>query len=745
MKDNLKVSDQVIINEMLLRRKYKVNLPIRNPIHKTSKSEKAMIVSIVKNIESLGFTFDKELFENLMTYPKDDIEKFYIDLVSKLKALVGADKVYTPMYPNFPRQVAEADVAELFINAINHYWTFGTLMPEYEKDERMPLFEDKNLTVLTVGTTDDVFEIFKNLVGSKTNLSKQDKDDMENVIATYPTFYDYLPDEIPLKENVALIGKFVLLKAAIKNARAIQKYYKTATDVLRLITALSDGDISLASKTKYRSLRRCERRMVMNLLAGCGNILEDMYRYKYEWIRIGEIIHPFEYKRKKYDTVNDAFDILRNGKKPLFIPGNVQNAINSGDIHTATILLKNRPGDFARQLDKLLRDAIDKNYIINCFREVVNDISVPVLLQVRQHFNDRNNGNPVRVFFPKGNLAKAISIPNKLTVIDDKICKTIVKICDNAIIEQFKNKDFMGNVYIDDEMRNFLIPFSQRSASSGSKSIVRGSRIGLNNNAETVRAFIWWTNTNNSRVDIDLSAAIYDENWNYIEHISYTNLRSITYKAYHSGDITNGGSVDGKGVAEFIDIDIDAIAHNGRYVVFQVYSFTGQKFSTLPNCRFGWMERENVNSGEIFEPSTVDMNVDITAEGFTAIPVIFDCQTREFIWCDMNLSISQNRSHHFGNNLESNLHGVTAVCYAMTHLSKPNLYTLILLNTMARGYIVTDRNKADIIFSNDATPPIEIIETEDKKTGEKKLVEHEKSDVRVITAYDTDYFMGYLL
>ncbi len=741
------------INEMLLRRKNKVNLPKRVPAHEQSKSEKAMIVSIAKNVESLGFTFDKELFENLMTYPKSEIESFYTDLITKLKVLVGADKVYTPMYPNFPRQVAEADAAELFINAIIHYWTFGTMMPKYEKNERMPLFEDVNLTVLTVGTTDDILDIFKNLVSSKTSLSAQDKGDVENIIATYSNFYEYLPDEIPLKENVALIGKLILAKAAIKNAGAIQKYYKTATDVLRLVTALSDGDISLATETKYRSLRRCERRMVMDLLAGCGNILEDMYRYQYEWIRVGEIVHPFEYKQRKYDTVNEAFNTLRNDKKPMFVPGKVQAAINVSDMRTAATLLKNRPGDFARQLDKLLRDAKDKNYIVNCFREVADSVSVPVLMQVRQHFKDRNSGNAIRVFFPKGNLARAISIPNDLATIDEKVCKAIVKICDNAIVEQFKSKDFMGNVYIDEEMRNFLVPFSQRSASSGSKSIVRGSRIGLNDNAEAVRAFIWWTNTDNSRddyygngrVDIDLSAAIYDENWNYVEHISYTRLRSGKLKAYHSGDITNGGSVKGKGVAEFIDINIDAIAQNGRYVAFQVYSFTRQKFSTLPNCRFGWMEREDVDSGEIFEPSTVDMRIDVTAEGVTAIPVIFDCQTREFIWCDMNLAMSQNRSHYFGNNLESNLRGVTAVCYAMTHLSKPNLYSLIGLNAMARGRIVTDRNEADIIFSNDTTPPVEVVEVEDEKTGKKKLVEQVKSDVQIVTAYDTDYFMGRLL
>lgn len=59
--------------------------------------------------------------------------------------------------------------------------------------------------------------------------------------------------------------------------------------------------------------------------------------------------------------------------------------------------------------------------------------------------------------------------------------------------------------------------------------------------------------------------------------------------------------------------------------------------------------------------------------------------------------------------------------------------------------MVDNRNDADIIFSNDTTPPVEIVEVEDEKTGKVKLVERVKSDVQIITAYDTDYIMGQLL
>ena len=738
-------------NKILLRRK---NLLIIEPInadYEQTKNEQALVVTMMKNVQSLGFTFSKELFEALSHMNRDELKVFYSDLIPALKELVGADVEYNPMYPNFPTQVAEMDGIELFINAIVHYWSFGTLMPEYEKDERLPLIDVNKMALLSTGNHEDLMEIFKNLVASKTSLSAQDKEDVTTIIKDCADYANYLPDEIPLKENVALIGKLIIEEAPVKSASAISKYFRTATDVLRLVTALSDGDISLAGKTKYRNLKRRERRMILDLLANCGNITEDLFRYQYEWIRVAEILHPFEYNYPRYKNVNKAFDTLRNDKKPLMFGGKVQAAILRKDMKAAADLLKSRPGEFARQLDKVLRDSDNPAYILECFKSVAVEISAPVLLQVRQHFIGRmaETPNPVRVFFPKGNLAKAMSIKNELPAIDKTICQNVAKACRDALIEQYKSKESLGKVYVDEEFKNYLVPFSQRSASSTNKSVVRGSQLPIKSDATAVRAFIWWTNTSKGngwdagRVDIDLSAAIYDSDWNYVEHVSYTRLRSGKMKAFHSGDITNGGSLNGKGVAEFIDVDIDAVAENGRYIVYQVYNYTGQHYSSLENCRFGWMEREDVQSGEIFEPTTVNMVMDVNAEGVTAIPVIFDCVERKFIWCDMNLGIE--RSHHGGINLESNISGVTATCYAMTHLNKPNIYDLAMLNAMARGTVVTDRNEADIIFSNDTTVPFEIVVEKDETTGEEKRVVKDKVDVPIITSFDTDYFMGNLL
>lgn len=688
------------MNEILLRRKNKLIVERGNETTPNNQ----YIATIIKNIEALGYTFSKELFEILQTFSQNDLQKFYLELVPILKKLVGADVSYKPMYPNFPKSVMEADYIDLFINAIVHYWSNGTLYPYEKREERLPLFDATKVKVLDLGTTEDLYSIFNHLCQSKTSISQTDKEDLEWM---FKNLSIKLPDEIPSKENTALIGKLYLENAPLAASKDIQKYFKTATDVLRLITAMSDGDISLASNTRFRNFRRKERRILLELLQGCGAIEEDMLKYKNRWIRVGERLHPAEYPDAQFGKVITAFQKLRNGIKIDTFAGKVTKAIDTEDYKSALILLKQRPGELARRLDYLLRTTDDKNSVITAFHDVADEVSTPVLLQVNEHFANRTKKSDSRVFFPKGNLARCYCIENTLPDIDEKYCNAIEKICENALIGHYKSRDFLGKVYLSETFKRYIVPFSQRSASKALKTIVRGSKLPIDSNTKALRAFIWWTNMEDSAhygtIDIDLSAAIFDENWNYMEHVSYTNLRSNQYNAYHSGDITNGGPTSGDGVSEFLDVDIDSVVKYGaRYVVYQVYSYTRQSFSDMPHAMFGWMGRTDVKSGEIYEPKTVTQKMDLASQSTVCIPVIFDCVNREIIWCDMNLSLNGCYSNQGGNNVESNLSGVAATCYSMVNICKPNLYDLIELHIKARGLRVYNKEEADVVFDVDS-------------------------------------------
>lgn len=694
---------------IILRRKNRVFINDDDMLKSLSgaagEKNKQIVATMNKNIEVFGYTMSEALFDKLVHMKAKNREVVYDILVNGLKELTGADKVYNPMYPNFPESVMEKGDFELYFNAIVHYWSFGTLLPYEEKKERVPLFNTAKVKVLEAGSFDDLNDIFNNFCASKTSLSKSDVDDMVFILNSAKVT---LPDEIPFKENTACICRLLVDTGVDTDGSLCRKYIKTATDVLRLVTAMSDGDVSLAENTKFRNLKRSERRIIMNLLAGCGNVAENMNRYAGRWIRVGEKLHPGEFaKNERYTKVVQAFGIIRNDGKIQSFGGKVDAAIASGDVTTVVSLLKKRPGEFARRIDFLLRtfdkDA-DKKAVIMGFASVAKDVSSTVLLQVREHFINKLDGSDdMRVFFPKGNLARSYYIKNdKAETIPEDAMIMVIAVCENALVNIYGSRAFLGKVYIDKALRNYTVPFSLRSAGKTMTAVSRGSRIAIDDSVKIIRPFIWWTNTKNDIIDVDLSVAVFADNWDCLEHVSYSNLKSEKFGMYHSGDITNGGPVDGEGAAEFIDLDIDkALGAGARYAVFNVYNFSNELFSKMEHAAFGFMTRENMESGEIFEPSTVKQRMDLASATTTCIPVIFDLKERVFIWCDMALTADHVRAGYGGINVESNLPSVVVTCKAMVDVKKPNLYDLFTFNATARGVITDNPDEADIRFGLD--------------------------------------------
>ena len=693
-------------NSILLRRKNKVI------VNKgVSILPDVYVGSALKNIENLGYTFSPSLIDTVRTLSVDEFTSFYKQLVKDLKENLGANVVYNPMYPNFPTQVMEASDAELYINAVIHYFSTYFLqpltgsglpnggLPVYEKEERIPLLDNVELKVIELGTDEEFDTLISQLMSSKTSISDTDKKDIEWIISTYPSVDSVLPTEIPLKENVGFIVS-LLLQHEKASVAQVSRYFKTATDVLRLATALSDGDVSLAKNTKFRKFKRAERRLMLGLLEKCHNVTEDMLRYKKRWIRLGEILHPSEYLTK-FPKTNDAFHVLRNNEKFVTFGGKVERALLDGNYTLAAELLKNRPGEFARRLDHILRNTQHIRFVLASFAEVVHEVSTPVLLQVAAHFKHRNDDAELRTFFPKGNTAKAISIENKLGTIHEDVRFLVVGIALKALTERFSELTPLNKVYLDEKLKDYIVPFSQRSASKSLRTLIRGSKVEMPE-GDTIRFFIHWKDADDYRsIDLDLGAVMFGDNWEWQGFVNWQELRNASYNAYHSGDITEAPN----GACEFIDLDIPScVEHNIRYVAMSVNVYRGPNFTQIPECFAGWMVRQHPNSGEIFEPKTVIDKLDVTTDARICVPVILDLKERKVIWCDLALTDSP----YYQNTVENNKAGLTELGKAISTLAKPNLYDLFFLHASARGTLVETQEEADTVFSVENGTPFEV-------------------------------------
>jgi hypothetical protein len=681
-----------MLNTIYLRRKNKVL--VMSGVDETVSLE--YLATLLKNVEDLGYTFSNNLLEKISTFSLIKLTKFYSQIINDLKIMVGDHVIHKPMYPNFPKQVMEMSEAQLYFNARLHY--FGDfigarIMPSCNIEPREKFEEDIKLKIIDFGDVEDFKSIFTNLVSSNTSLSETDKEDVKWFVKTYGVdINSTMPVKISLKENVALIvGLF--LKYGIDVDELLSKNIKTATDVLRLAVQMSGGDVSLAESAKFKNFKRKERRMLLDSLERCNNITEDMIRYKNRWKRLGERLHPFE-NRIKYFKSCKAFSVLYNKEHYETFASKVEKSICNFEIDKSVELLKSRPGEYARRLDNLIRLSGNPKKVVETFGDISDKVSTPVLLQVKAHFSKRHesNNNKVRTFFPKGNVSKIKVIDNKLQRIDPSYCNNIVNICENSLKNKFTEGKSLGKVYIDDRLLGFNVPFSQRSASKSLRSIPRGSRYDLPE-GDTIRFFIHWKDINKgrtNRVDVDLSAIGLNDDHKEVMQISYTNLKELG--CYHSGDITSAP----RGASEFIDISIEnCLKKDIRYIMMSVYSYTQQSFCDIPECFAGVMIRKKPQSGEIFEPKTVDNRLDLTVNNKICVPMIIDLEDKKVIWTDLGLTRNLNGV----NNLHANMSSLQLTAKSMTSLNKPNLHDLFRMHAEARGEIVDNIKDADTIFS----------------------------------------------
>jgi hypothetical protein len=497
-----------------------------------------------------------------------------------------------------------------------------------------------------------------------------------------------LPKSLPFKENLALVGAQLLAHVPGDAATAfLRQHMNTATDVLRLAVAMSDGDVSLAKATRFKPMKRSERKLLLGLVEQCGNPTEDMLRWPERWKRLGEVLHPGDYA-EHFPKAHAAFAVLRNGTPFQSFNSVVETRLRSGSggVAGAVQALQSRPGEFARRLDHLLRCGAEPEQVVQQFGAAAPKVSVPVLLQVLAHFRGRGQ-HPLRAFFPKGDVAKVFAVPDRRLGLPAGTAGSVVALCEQALLQRFAKLAPLGRCYVDPQLSRYLVPLSQRSASKALRTLVRGSRLSMGSE-QFVRMFLWWTN-GRGRVDIDLSAVLFGPRFEFIDQLSYYQL-SI-YGGYHSGDIVDAP----QGAAEFIDLDIQRLrALNVRFVVMVLNSYTMQPYCDLPECFAGWMARKDLGSGEPFEPRTVVDRIDVASDTQICLPLALDLEARQVLWMDVALK-EQPR----WNNVHNNLVGVSLMLRAISSLVKPDLHTLFSLHGRARGELVQVAGEAQTVFS----------------------------------------------
>lgn len=671
---------------------------------------KASGLALVQHWESMGFVLAKASILRLCDEDATVHAWLHKTITPALKKRLGGHVRMTPMYPNFPKQVMEMSDAELMWNALMHYSgdEYGVrILPDTDKDKRKAL-KKKEGQQRALRLVDQA--------GLRTELSALAQMNTvwtpaQNALAkqALPLMLGYgimgEKTALPQRENQAhLVGAWLGLVQAGKSADTAWPAERVSTtDILRAAVAYSGGDPSLASsseKVRFHKLTRPMRRVMMQALERAtletSNPLADLHQHRQSWLRLAEQLHVGEWT--KMPTARKAVDDLRNHPEPISWNGKLDallaNAATPSGVGAVLALFPENPGYAARALGRILLWAEnDAKRVIDAFEAVADRVDTPVLLSVGASAS-ANAASPKRerVMIPKGMAAKRYRVQRKSRALPTAVSDNVARLCDRVLSARFAQLAPLGNVFVEPGLDSVIVPKGLRSASDSVGVVSRGSWLPVGEDAKIVRLFLWWKDTEDGRVDIDLSAVGVSEKFQQTETCNYHALKE--QGMVHSGDLTSAPS----GAAEFVDIQLNKLNKGTRYVVLTANVFHGPGFSRLPECFVGWQERESGKGqrGEIMEVKTVVDKFQVTATTKGFIGVVFDVKERRLMWLDMPVNSRSGFSIH------GSMSDVTAAVedLQLYAASQPKIGHLVDLHIAARGGRVVDNAKdADTVFS----------------------------------------------
>ncbi|OKH92850.1 MXAN_6230/SCO0854 family RING domain-containing protein [Streptomyces uncialis] len=514
------------------------------------------------------------------------------------------------------------------------------------------------------------------LLGRRTPLSPEDREDLAVLLAHAPTTPDWLPEDIPVRETKALVLGTLLREPATRDAvrPLLAARLTTATDVLRLLHVWSGGGADLGEVTPRVRLRTLPRPLRRELLAALDALptralVEDMSRHPSGWKRAAELLHPYE-RHERHPRAALACAVLRGTEltddalgaalrrtasehpDAVRVEGTrvrartwgarLEDALRARDTRTAVGLLARRPGELVRRLDHLLRLTSDDpkaaDRVADVLRETLPKAGTGPLLSAYGQLRARHLPAGRRVFLPRGRVTRSYSTDDTRTPLPEAVTTRACALLETELLRRLSAASRVDLAVLDTDLADLAVPSAERAAARSLIRVPRGSTRPLPD-GQIVRLFLHWTQDGHKAVDLDLSVAFYDARWEYLGLCDYTRLR-FRDAATHSGDLTSAPRPNGS--SEYVDLDPVALGAAGvRYAVPVVFAYDNTPFDELADAFAGFMALPRVGRDARFDPRAVRQRFDLAGSSRILLPMLVDLERRTCLWTDVHLPASE--------------------------------------------------------------------------------------------------------
>lgn len=625
------------LTEAVIARRHRVPLP------EAGNGDSAPVArQLDAALMSAGFKLSRDLFTGLSRLPAGQAMDLGVTVLRAVRVMAGDHVEHNPYFIDFPANVPQtpefwAGLAErtlaggtvpagalVDIGDGEMVWAgsllslpgYGTVAHTYEDmlaaHETLAAAAGDRITVLHAGGTpgSETAALFLDLAGSTVPLPEEDLALLEALAAECAD--GPRPETIPVRENRAVINR-----AALAHGRPL--LVDTVTDVLRLAAAVSGGDVTLETATRFRSFSRRERRVMMaaldGVVAASAAKLGDVPRYAERWKRIGERLHPHEYPG--FPAARRVFAVARGEEKVPSLAARAERHFRSGAPAEAARLLANSPGLLFRSLDRLLRscDGPQADDVLELAGRTAPEVSGRVLLSAREHFQNRGKldraGRP-RIFPGRG--GRTWVAPETRAGLDPAIRDAVLGLLDEAVTRRLPET---GRLIVDPALMGVALPLTGKPAAPGIGMLPRGSVTAMVPAEQDVLTFFTYWRQAAKRTDYDLSAQMTTRDFTRSSSVSWLSYNSDDGAVTYSGDITSAP----EGATEFISADLRRVSMD--ILIPQVHIYAGENFDEAAEAFFGYMLRGADQKGAPFEAATVRMKSDLRGSGRVALPLAF--------------------------------------------------------------------------------------------------------------------------
>lgn len=628
------------------------------------------------------------------------VDLLHDEMIQFASVLVGKD-IPKPFYKGFPYSVLELSPEEHAIDQLIHYtktYGFG-LWDEAghsifeELVERTPFKEDVKFKEFTVLNEEDARLYLADIVKGLLNSTRPVNNDQIDLITLFIMDYHCLPDKIEGKNTaIRLILSLLNCKDVVYKA-SLAKYFARfidIPDILKLVDELAYRYYPNKQTLKKLNLRNQHRKFIAELI---HSKFEVLHNRPHLWEAISKcddrrkiwagLLHHIHFKPKT-EFEEDFVSWMRGNKLNASINAAFEHAIKSNQpVRAAKVLNKTKgPGAVLRNLDYLLSrcEASDVRPILDQIKGA-NGI---VLLQTLYRYSNPDDGNRVFKFVKHNEMrlhyeTSTEAARRKTKHVKERFSDYISSEIVSELCSHYSNK--LGKVYIDPEMSGIALPIQEATGTTGLGMLPKGSRLQIPD-GKKIRAFTYWERVN----DIDLSVFGLTDSGKRIE-FSWRSMYGLQSDAItFSGDETSGYN----GGSEYFDINLDVFKRLYPDVVALIFCNNVYSRSTFNHCycKAGYMLRDVEDSGEIFEPKTVQTSFKITADGTFAYLFGIDLKTNEFVW----LNMSRAGVYHVA--------GETSMDWLKSYFASTSVMNYKTFFELMASKIVVNPEEADVVVSD---------------------------------------------